>query len=47
MKKAVWDKGHEKEHQETVKTLFKVFENLILKPDDVKVRSLPLANKSV
>lgn len=34
-------------HKDSVNTLHKVIENLILKPMDVKVRSLPKTNKGV
>lgn len=47
LKSKVYDKGNKQAHQDTVKTLFKVLENLQLKPTDMKVRSLPKTNKSV
>ena len=47
LKKNLYDKGNQQGHKDTVKTLFKVLENLQLKPNDMKVRSLPKTNKSV
>ena len=47
MKEALFDQGFKAKHQDTVKTLFKVLENVVLKPEDPKVRSLPKSNKSV
>lgn len=47
LKSKVYDKGNKQAHQDSVKTLFKVLENLQLKPNDMKVRSLPKTNKSV
>jgi len=47
MKINVYDKDMKQQHQDTIKTLHKVLDNLILKPTDVKVRSLPVTNKSV
>lgn len=47
LKTKLYDQGNKQGHQDTVKTLFKVLENLNLKPTDMKVRSLPKTNKSV
>ena len=47
LKANVYDNDMKQQHQDCVKTLFKILENLILKKDDPKVRSLPKANKSV
>lgn len=47
LKSKVYDKGNKQGHQDSVKTLFKVLENLQVKPNDMKVRSLPKTNKSV
>lgn len=47
LKANVYDNDMKQQHQDCVKTLFKILENLILKQDDPKVRSLPKANKAV
>ena len=47
LKANVYDNDMKQQHQDCVKTLFKILENLILKQDDPKERSLPKANKSV
>ena len=47
LKKILYDSGDKQAHQDTVKTLFKILENLILKENDIKVRMLPKTNKSV
>ena len=47
LKSILYDNGEKQQHQDTVKTLFKVLENLILKENDIKVRQLPKTNKSV
>lgn len=47
MKIKVYDQGRKQDHQESVKTLYKVLDNIVAKPLDPKVRQLPMANKSV
>lgn len=47
LKAKLYDQGNKQAHQDCVKTLFKILENLQLKPTDMKVRSLPKTNKSV
>ena len=47
LKGKLYDQGFKAAHQESVKTLFKVLENLQLKPTDMKVRTLPKTNKAV
>ena len=47
MKSDLYEKGDKQAHQDSVKTLFKIIENLILKPTEPKVRSMPKANKMV
>lgn len=47
MKIKVYDQGRKQDHQESVKTLFKILENIVAKPNDLKVRQLPKGNKSV
>jgi predicted transcriptional regulator len=47
LKKILYDNGEKQAHQDTVKTLFKILENLIFKENDIKVRMLPKTNKSV
>ena len=47
MKSKLYDKGNKQGHQDSVKTLFKILENLQLKPTEMKVRSLPKPNKAI
>ena len=47
LKKELWDKGNKQAHQDAIKTMFKVIENLIVSPTDPKVRKLPKTNKAV
>ena len=47
LKNKLYDQGNKSAHQDSVKTLFKILENLQLKPNEMKVRSLPKTNKSV
>lgn len=47
MKENIYEKGNKQVHQDSVKTLFKVLDNILSKPNDPKVKTLPKTNKSV
>lgn len=47
MKTEVYDVGKKDEHKDSVKTMFKILDNLLQNPSEGKYRSLPKTNKAI